>query len=324
MINQITRLKIAVISPKPLYSLKDLEFRLGESREKLRFLAENWRNEYSPFQQFKEPKPFQKEQKQSKPRNIDNPSAVLKAVQKKILEKLLKPVMLPNFLFGGVAKLSIKEHAGAHLGSSCVVKMDVKSYYPNVTSRHVYSVWHEVLGYSPSIAALLTKLTTYEWHLPQGAPTSPALANLYLASIYTPVLESCSVSAILPTTWVDDLIFSGPNARSIMEPVRRIFAEHGFKLSHKKRFVLGSHDSKVVTGIRLGAHEIRAPKDKLHDLRAAIHKLEIGMSAAEAEKQIRSVKGKLNHIRSICLRDASKLEEKFHRVLEASHYSFPK
>jgi hypothetical protein len=243
----------------PILSLCDLEHRLGEDREVLRALATNWRSEYYPFQQTKAPKPFQRKVMSGKPRDIDNPSKTLKRVQTKILKKLLLPVSLPHFLFGAVSKRWVGEHASEHLGRSCVVKMDVKSYYPNVTSRHVYFVWRQVLHYSPVISGLLTQLTTYDWHLPQGAPTSPALANLYLASIYTPVLEACSEQGIVATAWVDDLIFSGTNARSVMELVRQTLAANGFKLSSKKRIILNARKPKVITGVRLGARLIRAP-----------------------------------------------------------------
>ena len=259
----------------PILSLRDLEYRLGEDRETLRALAKNWRAEYDPFQQTKEPKPFQREVKAGKIRDIDNPSEALKAVQKKILNRLLLPVKLPHFLFGAVRSRCVNKHAMEHIGRGTVVKMDIKSYYPNVTNRHVYFVWRHILLCSPAIAGLLTQLTTYGWHLPQGAPTSPALANLYLASIYGPVLEACSAQGIVATAWVDDLIFSGENARSVMEPVRQILAANGFKLSAKKRIILAGRAPKVITGIRLGAGRIRAPKDKLHDIRAAIHKLDV-------------------------------------------------
>jgi RNA-directed DNA polymerase len=253
-----------------------------------------------------------------KVRDIDNPSEQLKKVQKKILKYLLKPVNLPHFLFGGVSELSVNEHAAQHVGSACVVKMDVKSYYPSVTSRHVYFVWCHVLKCSPPVASLLTKLTTYNWHLPQGAPTSPALANLFLASIYEPVLEACSVKYILPTAWVDDLIFSGKDARLVMEPVRGVFASNGFKLSARKRIILTGRHSKVVTGIRLGDTRIRAQKDKLQDIRAAIHKLEIGhVERSQIEMYVANVKGRLGHIERICAHDAAYLKRRLGRVLSS-------
>jgi len=308
-------------SETPITSLRDLEYRLGEDRETLRSLARNWRAEYTPFQQSKPAKPFQHEVKVGKVRNIDNPSKELKRIQKKILNRLLRPVKLPHFLFGAVSKRCVNEHAAQHLlhGNECVVKMDVKSYYPNVTSRHVYFVWKQVLHCSPAIASLLTQLTTYDWHLPQGAPTSPAIANIFLASIYGPVLEECSEKNITATAWVDDLIFSGKEARSVMELARQALAINGLKLSSRKRVILNGHDSKVITGVRLGKKRIRAPKDKLRDMRAAIHKLEIGQIADyQRDKYISSLNGKINNIERICAQDAQPLKRRLIAALSLS------
>jgi hypothetical protein len=308
-------------SETPITSLRDLEYRLGEDRETLRSLAKNWRTEYSPFQQTKPAKPFQREVKTGKVRNIDNPSKELKRVQKKILNRLLRPVKLPHFLFGAVSKCSVSAHAAEHLlhGSECVVKLDVKSYYPNVTNRHVYFIWEQVLHCSPAIARLLTQLTTYDWHLPQGSPTSPALANIFLASIYGPVLDECSEKNITATAWVDDLIFSGEEARSVMELARQALAANGFKLSSKKRVILNGHDSKVITGVRLGNKRIRVPSDKLSDIRAAIHKLEIGCIADyQRKKYIASLNGRLNNIECICSQDARPLKQ---RLISALSFS---
>jgi len=303
----------------PIISLRDLEFRLGEDRMTLRALAKGWRLEYNPFQQTKAPKPFQRVVKAGKVRDIDNPSKALKRVQKKILIRLLQPVKLPHFLFGAVTKCSIKEHAAEHLRQGCIVKMDVKGYYPSVTSRHVYSVWKNVLNYSPPVASLLTALTTYEWHLPQGAPTSPALANLLLASFYGPVLEACAEKGIVATAWIDDLIFSGAEARSMMEPVRQILAANGFKMSAKKRIILTARDPKVITGVRLGASRVRAPKEKLKDIRAAIHKLKVGtVKGHQLERYIAGLKGRIDHVERICPQDADPLKKMLQRVLPRS------
>ena len=308
--------KIENLGGKPILSLRDLEYRLGEDRATLRALAKGSQNEYNPFQQTKPPKPFQRIVKATKVRDIDNPSKELKRIQKKILTRLLWPVQLPYFLFGAVSARDVKQHAAEHLGQKTVVKMDVKGYYPSVTSRHVYSAWNGTLHYSPPVARLLTQLTTYEWHLPQGAPTSPALANLFLASIYGPVLEACSKLMIVPTAWVDDLIFSGSDARAVMELVRQTLAANGFKMSAKKRIILTARDPKIITGVRLGAGRVRAAKEKLSDIRAAIHKLETGrIKSCEREEYIASLQGRLGHIERICAQDASRLRIKMESVL---------
>jgi hypothetical protein len=251
-------------------------------------------------------------------RDIDNPSKQLKRIQKKILDRILVPVPLPHFLHGSVPGRSVALHAAEHFSgrpkTNRVVKMDIKKYFPNVTAKHVYSVWRSIVG-SSALASLLTGLTTYKWHLPQGAPTSTALANLYLASIYEPVIKACEERDLVATAWVDDLTFSGEKPHEVMELARHTLAENGFKLSTKKRIILNGRDAKVITGVRRGAHGLRAEKSKLNDIRAAIHKLELGVVPnGDLDAYLRSTTGRIRYIKQLCAADAAPLQRAFDRV----------
>jgi len=281
-------------------------------------LAE-WQTNYAPFQQSKPPKPHSKKANDSKPRDIDNPRIELKRIQTRILRRLLLPVKLPDFLFGAVPKRSVQLHAERHLGATTVVKMDIKSYYPNITNGQVYKVWCDVLGCSSRIARLLTQLTTCNYHLPQGAPTSPALANLFLSSIYGPVLEACSDKGIVVTVWVDDLTFSGDNAREVMELVRQTLASNGLKDSPRKRKILNPTSAKVITGVRLGRSRLRACKLKVREIRAGVHNLELGRVTPRGRaKDIQSLQGQIAYVRSICPSDAIPLEDALSRALSCT------
>lgn len=289
-----------------LRSLRELEYRLGEDRKRLRELVIRIPELYKPFEQSKKPKPYERAPSNKK-RPIDNPQVELKLIQRKILKRLLDPIIVPDFLYGAVKGRDIVSHAARHLGARTAVKMDIKSFFPNVTNLHVYQTW-QMLGCSPKVAGLLTKLTTFERHLPQGAPTSSALANLYIASLYPPISAMCDENQVKPSAWVDDLTFSGQKARDLMEPTRRILAANGFRLSPKKREILGPRSQKVICGVRLGASELRAPKKKLSDIAAGIHKLEIGLVNGDDRKEyLRSLVARIRHIERVCPRDAKKL-----------------
>jgi RNA-directed DNA polymerase len=299
-----------------------LEVRLGEKREVLRELANNATGQYSPFQREKKKKPFQRKPGKPKLRSIDNPSVKLKNVQRKILRRLLADLAIPDFLHGAAKGKTIRSNAEAHLRSNVVVRMDITNYFPNVTNDHVYRVWRDTLGCSPPIANLLTKLTTFQRHLPQGAPTSSALANIYLSSIYRPIEKRCIDADVEKTAYVDDLIFSGENSRLLMEPTRQLLAKEGLKLSARKREILGPRDVKIITGNRLGAGRVRAPRSKLKDIRAGIHKIKLGLIPAnEMSKYVDSLRARIRHIASICAQDARSLQEKLDLHFDESHRS---
>jgi RNA-directed DNA polymerase len=299
-------------------SLRDLEVRLGISRTTLRGIADGIQDHYRPFPQQKKEKPFQRPKPNAtkKLRYIDNPSDELKRVQRRINVAVLKPILLPQYLHGAAPGKTIKTNAMAHLKAKTLVKMDITSYFPSLSNDHIYRVWSETIGCSPRIANLLTRLTTYNRHLPQGAPTSSALANIYLSSLMPEIIDMSIDRQVEVTAYVDDVICSGEKARSLMEPIRKALAKDGLKLASKKRKILGPKKAKVVTGVRLGRDGTRAPHEKLKDIRAGIHKLTIGVSLPGGRKRyLESINAKLRHIESLCPRDGIKLRKQLENAL---------
>jgi RNA-directed DNA polymerase len=138
---------------KPIVgSLRDLEFRLGVKREALRELLSSRSDLYRPFDLKKKRHPYPGRKRRAaegiKFRRIDNPIRQLKEIQKRILDRVLVDFPLPDYMFGAVAGKTLTAHAARHVAnqSSTLVKMDISSYYPNVTCAHVYTVWRDVLG----------------------------------------------------------------------------------------------------------------------------------------------------------------------------------
>ncbi len=315
MMIQTAKTRPLALGLAPLRSLRDLEYRLGIKREILLSLAKDFSGSYAPFSQAKGQKPHARVLRPIKSRAIDNPCYMLKAVQSRIMMRLLAPVTLPHFLFGAIRNRCIRGHAREHLGAKTVVKMDITSYYPSITNRQVFHVWRDVLLCSPRLARLLTKLTTYNGHLPQGAPTSPALANIFLASIYSPILQTSGDKKVIATAWVDDLIFFGDEARSVIEPVRRTLAANALKLSPKKTLILNARKAKTITGARLGKDGLRACKLKLREIRAGIHNLECGRITSLGQvKDLQKLRGQVAFVRSLCPSDAARLGESLDRV----------
>jgi RNA-directed DNA polymerase len=312
----MTMTDIALTTPL-VGSLRDLEFRLGVKRADLNELLKSRSSMYQPFLRPKKQHPYPGKLRRlnaSKPikyRRIDNPSKQLKEIQRRILKKILSCIDLPPYMFGAVSGKTLVAHATAHVKNqtSTLVRMDISSYYPNVTCHHVYFVWQVVLGCPPPVARMLTELTTFEWHLPQGAPTSSAIANILLASIYAPVCLASEKAGLTITTWVDDLIFSGPAAREIMETVRATLAAAGFKVAPEKREIFGPRSEKLVTGQRIGRTSPRASHQKMSELRAAIHRLAIGtVDAADIEKYRQNLSARIAHLSTIHEGDAAKLK----------------
>ena len=261
---------------------------LRTPREELVRLARLAPTYHKPFAMTKPARPFQRNLC-SKTRPIDNPCGELKEIQRRINRSLLRPICFPTNILGAVPKRSILDNAELHLKAALLVTIDVKSCFPSVTNVHVYRVWRNFLGCSIDVATILTELTTFNRHLPQGAATSPLLANLFIWMIDDPIREACDVRSVTYSTWIDDLAFSGTYSRELIPVIAKVLQGQGLKISRTKVRIMGPREVKVLTGTRLGGTSIRASKERLSRVRSGIQKLELQL--VRREDQVRFIDG---------------------------------
>ena len=92
-------------------------------------------------------------------------------------------------------------------------------------------------GFSPDVSKILTELTTYKGHLPQGAPTSPLLANLVGMNFDLPIIQICKDNGIIYTRYVDDLWFSShDDIEHLIPSILEILRDKGFLYSYSKTY----------------------------------------------------------------------------------------
>jgi RNA-directed DNA polymerase len=295
-----------------IHSLNDLAFRLGEKRTKLDDFAARAASFYRPYDLVSRPRPYSHANKaKPKPRHIDQPIDELKLVQQKIHRLLLRPLCFPGHICGAVRSRSILDNASMHLGAPLVVTIDIRQCFPSISNKQVYRVWRDLLGCSGCVAALLTRLTTFERHLPQGAPTSPLLANLFIWMIDEPIRALCADLGLVYSTWIDDLAFSGLRAREVIQPTISILAAERLGVSRRKVRVMGDRAVKLLTGTRLGIDRIRSSRELNSRVRSAVHKLSQGVwTEADQEPYLRGLAAQLRHIELLCPQDADTLRRR--------------
>ena len=128
-------------------------------------------------------------------RNIDAPYPALYYVQKWILENILNNVSIHEAAYGFVKKRSIIGNAKAHLGKRCLLKIDIKDFFPSITLKRVIAIFL-IFGYPHKISYFLAKMCCKDGCLPQGSPTSPYISNIIAKKGWTrgyvPYLENIS------------------------------------------------------------------------------------------------------------------------------------
>jgi len=240
-------------------------------------------------------RPFSKQDKSGKVRHIDNPTGALKLVQGRIRRQLLNQAPVDDVVQGGVRGRSAETNAAIHAGSSLVVKVDIRDFFPTVNSRMVKRAFVR-LGFGRKVASLLARLTTIEDRLPQGASTSTDLANLCMSSVDGEVKRLVG-PAVRYTRFVDDLVLSGDfDGVEMMSVLCRCLRKHGFSPHRKKRKsrVMPAGRNQSVTGFTVN-RKVSLSVEERRNIRAAVRRLET--SQLVLQKDLMSCWGRVRRLR---------------------------
>ncbi len=239
-----------------------------------------------------------------KSRLISQPSRELKAVQAWILRNILDKLSSSSCSKGFEIGTSILDNARPHIGSNYILTIDLEDFFPNVSASKVYGVFSSI-GYNKELSILLTNLCTYSGGLPQGAPTSPKLANLVCAKLDARIQGYAGPRGIVYTRYADDMTFSAHTAskiRKVKHFIGTIISDEGFKINHKKTAICGTKRQKKVTGLILSESSVGIGRVKQREIRAKIHHLFTGKST-----DFSHVNGLLSYTYSVDRRSYNKL-----------------
>lgn len=305
-----------------LFAVPRFEAFLCRPIEEIKAIANKAGAYYSPFPRPAKRRWFPKNPITTKQRQIDNPGEPLKALQKTILSRMLERIELPDHVKGGVKGRSLRNNIELHISQKVLVTLDIKSFFPSITHHHIYSIWRHNLNCSPELSGLLTKLTTFEGHLPQGAPTSTYLANLFLASIDEEIVSACRSVGVVYSTWVDDLAFSGENSRCVIQIAVDVLRAAGLAVSHKKLRVMGPGSRKILNGIVVG-RKLNVTSQYRNGIRSGIHKLRVGVvDQATFDLYVKSMNGSIDHVSRFNTRLGNRLREEFSCEVVATRSRF--
>lgn len=226
-------------------------------------------------------------------RHIDNPLGILKDLQRRIHKQLLMPISLPATILGGVRGRSVRDHAAAHVGASVLVTLDLSACFPNIDRHAIYNVYVNRIHCSPGIARVLTQLTSFQQALPQGAPTSPAIANLALLGLHEELLGIARRLNLSLTFYVDDIAISGAAARDAIEPTILAVMRHGHGVSRSKIIVATSGAQQRLTGYVVNS-ALSIERRKRHNLYSRI--LELAANEHVLDADLCSLRSSITHV----------------------------
>jgi len=166
-------------------------------------------------------------------RTIQSPIDCLKSYQREVC-RIIQNIQLPNCMYGSIRGRNNILNALNHIENKFFFKIDLKDFFRNITNTRV----HQTLlsyGFSWWDARNITLLTTFNGSLPQGAPSSPAMANLIFSSTALKLDKLCKKKGIIFTAYMDDLTFSSKtDFNNLTDDLLQLITTEGFFVNHNK------------------------------------------------------------------------------------------
>lgn len=235
---------------------------LGLGRKQLFLLTKNCSRHYRPITLKK---------KNGKDRRIHAPDEMLKAVQRKILCRILANLPASSYATAYVKQRSLPENASPHVGKRYLLKLDITDFFGSIRFAEVYSAAFSTKYFPKQIGAMLTTLCCRDDVLPQGAPTSPALSNLVLRNFDNNMGQWCSRHGISYTRYCDDMTFSSDRPLyPVYEKAKAMLEEMGFALNEKKTRFVTSAARQSVTGLTVN-EKVAVPGEYKRTLRQEVY-----------------------------------------------------
>lgn len=230
-------------------------------------------------------------------RLLESPGPRLAELQRRVGRRVLARIPVHDAAHGYVRGRSPHTLAAAHAGRGMVVRMDLEGFFAHVTGARTAGLLR-VAGYPPAVAVALAGLLVTAAppavlraappgddarrrllqrlaapHLPQGAPTSPAVANLLAHRLDRRLHGLAAAVGARYGRYADDLVFSGVAGLPVHGLVARVGAiatEEGFRVRPDKTRVQPAHHRQRVTGLVVNADPAPARAD-YDALRALLH-----------------------------------------------------
>jgi RNA-directed DNA polymerase len=229
-------------------------------------------------------------------RLVEAPKWRLRTAQRRILDGILNHIPPHDAAHGFREGRSAITFAQQHIGRAVVLRVDLQAFFASVFAARVIGMLRTA-GYPEQVSRTLAALCTHRTpsdvladapernpidlarlrtpHLPQGAPTSGALANLAAYRLDVRIAALAAKVGATYSRYADDLVLSGerelaPAAPTLVARLAAIASEEGFSLNFRKTRVMTESARQRITGIVVN-EKLSAPRVEFDRLRAILH-----------------------------------------------------
>ncbi len=228
-------------------------------------------------------------------RRIDAPDAATKKLQRAIDKRVFGGVRLHAAAMAYVRGRSYVHHAALHADRAVVVSMDLENFFGSIRRWRVEALarW---LGWDEEAAGRIADICTLDGRLPQGAPTSPRLANILSIPMDRRLAGLARSRGAVYSRYADDLVFSfDADEQDVVHEVVHIAKliiweswDLEMEIHHKRKLHIrrAGWNRQEVCGLVVNDGPPRLPRETRRALRAMRHRLQNGVGAETTPTQL--------------------------------------
>jgi hypothetical protein len=285
------------------------------------------------------------------PRVIERPKSRIKAIQRKLLREIVDQIPAHEAAHGFTRGRSAITHAREHTGRRVVVAIDLQDFFASVTGARLFGIFRTA-GYPAPVAHALTALTTNVvparvWHaiprpadarqisthhhlgrrlatphLPQGAPSSPGLANLAAFGLDRRLSGLAASLHARYSRYADDLVLSGSElllrrANEVRHTIAEIVREERLVVNERKSMLATRAGRQRVCGIVVNERP-NLPREEYDALRAIVHNVAVRGPAGQNRAGVPDFRahllGRIAWVSSLNPARGEKLAREFARI----------
>lgn len=198
-------------------------------------------------------------------RNIYAPTRQVKEIQTKLKNVLYEIYPGKAAAHGFALNKSIVTNAKMHLDKKFIFNVDLEDYFGTIHFGRVRNLFmNRPFEFNRDVATILAQICCHQNALPQGAPTSPILANMVSYKFDSQLQSLAKKTNSTYTRYADDITFSFTNSLTQLPKeivtfdqttevcglqLTKIINDNGFQINTSKVRLSSKYNRMEVTGL---------------------------------------------------------------------------
>lgn len=248
------------------------------------------------------------------PRLLNVPNDELKWLQRQINGRILAKVQFPDYVFGGIRAeqrgTDYIDAAKFHAGAKVLAKLDISDFFPSVTSDHVRTIFRDFFNFNEHVCDTFVGICTHFNELPQGSPTSVALAQMALFQDEPSHARYLHEQGFKYSRFIDDIFITGAKKDALIQAAfrktKRMLEKHNFTINAKKsEEKIPASEGLRIFGVLVSEKKAKLTGKDVAKIRSKVQKLEKRAKIANARKSSRyrkswdRISGSLNKLKRV-------------------------